>query len=148
MRVCTRGFWLSEVLTALWLVTFVAAAILGLFVYLTKASKISNERAAAELLADRLLESGSRAGPPDWGMEPGQLGALLESPDGHENTKLTYKVEPIELEEHRFGTLFLLQVTVNWTPLPGARNVERGSGMLVRDRQVYIEDLAEPVPPP
>ena len=148
-----RGFWLSEVLTSLWLITFVAAAILGLFVYLTKASKISNERASAELLADRLLEQGSRMGPPDWGLAEGQLDTLLESDEGHDGSKLTYKVETVKLEEHRLGELYLLQVTVNWSPTPGtARDVERGAGTLTRDRQVYIEDVPEeeaaPPPPP
>lgn len=144
----SRGFWLSEVLTSLWLITFVAAAVLGLFVYLSKASKISNERAAAELLADQLLEKGSREGPPAWGLADGQLGTLLESEQGHENTKLTYRVDASKLEEHRLGSLYLLQVTVNWSPTPGvARDVERGSGTLTRDRQVYIEDeVEEPTP--
>lgn len=142
---------MSEVLTSLWLITFIAAAILGLFVYLAKASKISNERAAAELLADRLLEQGSRAGPPDWGLPEGQLGTPQESSDGHDGGKLTYKVEAVKLEEHRLGELYLLQVTVNWSPPDGtAQGVERGAGKLTRDRQVYIEDVPEEeaVPPP
>lgn len=68
-----RGFWLSEVLTALWLVTFVGAGLLGLFVYLAKTSKLSNERAAAELLADNLLENGVRQGLPHWGLPRASL---------------------------------------------------------------------------
>lgn len=141
---CSRGFWLSEVLTSLWLITFVATALLGLFVYLSKASKISNERAAAELLADRLLEKGSRDGPPSWGLADGQLGTLLECDQGHDGAKLTYRVDTVKLEEHRLGTLYLLQVTVNWSPAPGAaRGVERGSETLIRDRQVYLEDEVE-----
>lgn len=148
MRGRARGFWLSEVLTALWLITFVGAALLGLFVYLSKASKIANERAAAELLADNVLERGAHVGPPDWGLDSGQLGTTLESPAGHENAKLTYKLDVIELESHRLGTLFLLGVTVHWTPRPGAAQAERGSGTLTRERQVYIEDIAEPTPTP
>jgi hypothetical protein len=149
MRMCKRpeGFWLSEVLTSLWLVTFIGAALLGLFVYLSKASKISNERAAAELLADKLLERAARRGPPDWGMESGQVGTLLQSDEGHENMKLTYRVDPSELENHRLGILYLVEVTVNWSPRPGAGGSERGQGTLTRSRQVYIEDTAE-IPEP
>jgi hypothetical protein len=147
MRRSSRGFWLSEVLTALWLITFVGASLLALFMYLAKTSKISNERAAAELLADGLLEQGVRAGPPDWGLEPGQVGVELHSPEGHDGQTLTYKVSPSALEDHRMGKLFLLQVTVSWSPTPGvATNVERGSGTLTRDREVYIEDYEEEPP--
>ncbi len=144
MRRSDRGFWLSEVLTSLWLITFVAAGLLGLFVYLAKTSKVANERAAADLLADRLLERAVRMGPPDWGLPEGQVGQRLESSEGDEGKPLHYRLASTELEDHRLGKLYLLEVEVSWKADPEASTgVERGRGELIRDRQVYIEDLSD-----
>lgn len=141
----SRGFWLSEVLASLWLLTFIAAAILALFVYLAKTSKLSNERASAELLADALVERGLRVGPPDWGLPEGQLGALQHAAVSSDGTALSYQVVASRLEKHRLGELHRLQVTVNWnTPSPAPSGVERGRGTLVRERLVYVEDVPLP----
>jgi hypothetical protein len=137
----SRGFWLSEVLLALWLIAFVGAAIIGLFVYLSKSSKVANERAAAELLGDRLMERAVRIGPPNWGLLPGEVGQFLKSPDAPEGTTLDYQLLPVKLGEHRLGTLYVLKLEVAWTGPAEVTNVERGRGRLVRHRQVYIEDL-------
>lgn len=144
MRRSVRGFWLSEVLTSLWLITFVAAGLLGLFVYLAKTSKIANERAAADLLADRVLERAVRMGPPDWGLAPGEAGQRLQIAEGDEGKPLHYRLTGTALEDHRLGKLFLLEVEVSWAADPNApAGVERGRGELIRDRHVYIEDLSD-----
>lgn len=147
-----RGFWLSEVLTSLWLLTFIGASLLGLFAYLAKTSKLSNERASSELLADTLIERAIRMGPPNWGLPEGQLGVLQNAPESPDGMALTYLVKVARLEKHRLGELHQLQVTVNWnTPSETPTGVERGRGYLVRERLVYVEDLplpGEEVPAP
>lgn len=141
VRRSSRGFWLTEVLIALWLLAFVGAGLIGVFVYLAKASKLASERAVAELLADNLLETGIRVGPPDWGLEPGQLGVIQQNHEGHDNNKLSYQIKASPLGDHRLGKLYFLTVTVWWAPIPGVTtNVERGRGMLTRERQFYLED--------
>jgi hypothetical protein len=136
-----QGFWLTEVLASIWLIAFVGAGLIGLFVYLTKSSSVANERAAAELLADRLMERAVRFGPPDWGLEPGQVGQFLESPEGPNGTILRYQLMPIRSGAHRLGTLYVLRVQVAWDEADRARS-ERGRGELQRQRNVYIENLA------
>ncbi len=139
-----RGFWMSEVLVSLWVVAFVGAAILGLFVYLTKSSKIANERASAVLLADRVLDQAVAVGPPFWGLPEGQLGQLQELPLDENGTKPSYRLSVTPLKEHRLGKLFVLDVTVYWTLTPGTvTGVERGRGELSVEKAVYIEDLEE-----
>lgn len=136
-----RGFWLTEVLASLWLIAFIGAGVIGLFTYLVRSSSIANERAAAELLADRLIERAVRIGPPNWGLEPGQVGQFLESSEGPQGTVLTYQLMPMKVGEHRLGTLFCLRVQIAWDEAD-AKRVERGRGELVRQRNVYIENLA------
>lgn len=144
MRRSDRGFWLSEVLTSLWLITFVAAGLLGLFVYLARTSKIANERAAGDLLADRVLERAVRMGPPDWGLPEGQAGQRLQAAEGDQGALLHYRLTASEMEDHRLGRLYLLEVEVSWKADPNAPpGLERGRGELIRDRQVYIEDLSD-----
>ncbi len=141
------GFWLSEVLVSLWVLAFVAAGILGLFVYLAKTSKITNERASAQLLAERVLDQATAVGPPLWGLPEGQLGQIQKLARDENGTILSYRFSPLGLREHRLGKLFALQVTVWWAPEPGvASGVERGRGELHLERTIYVEDLEEELP--
>ncbi len=136
---------MSEVLVSLWVVAFVGAALLGLFVYLTKSSKIANERAAAVLLSDRVLDQAVAMGPPHWGLPEGQMGQLQQLPRDDSGTTLSYRLSVTPLEEHRLGKLFILDVTVYWSTVPGvATGVERGRGELEVEKAVYVEDLDEP----
>ena len=141
------GFWLSEVLISLWIVAFVAAGILGVFVYLAKTSKISNERAAGELLAERVLDQATAVGPPLWGLPIGQLNQIQKLPRDANDSLLSYRLSVRTLREHRLGTLFDLEVIVWWTTEPGVvTGVERGKGELRLQRSIYVEDLEEEVP--
>lgn len=133
---------------SLWLVAFIAATLLGLFVYLAKTSKLANERASAEFLADRVLEQAIAVGPPVWGLEDeSDLAEVLESPPGEDATPLTYQLVVREVGRARLGRLFSLEVNVWWAPGGDAtRGVERGRGTLFRERKVYVEDLSEDLP--
>lgn len=136
---------MSEVLVSLWVVAFVAAALLGLFVYLTKSSKIANERASAVLLADRVLDQAIAVGPPYWGLPEGQLSQLQQLPRDVNGVLLSYRLSATPLAEHRLGKLFVLDVTVYWSTAPGVTTgVERGRGELMVEKAVYVEDLEEP----
>lgn len=135
------GFWLSEVLASLWLIAFVGAGLIGLFVYLAKASSVANERAAGELLADRLIERAVRVGPPHWGLEEGQVGQFLDISDPLNQTVLRFQLMPTLLEQHRLGRLYMLRVQVAWDETD-QRRAERGRGELLRYRKVYIENPA------
>lgn len=136
-----RGFWLTEVLLSLWLLAFVGAGLIGLFVFLAKTSSVADERAAAELLADRLVERAVRYGPPSWGLEPGQVGPFVETPEGPEGAVLRFQLLPVRLSDHRLGILYMLKVKVTWDEDPSSGRVERGRGELERHRKVYIENL-------
>lgn len=145
MRRWCRGFWLSELLLSLWLIAFVGAALIGLFTYLAKTSKIANERATAELLADQLLDQAIVMGPPRWGLEDElKLGQRLTVPSVNTASPLTYQLSARELPTvppARLGKLYSLEVVVWWAPnAEVARGVERGRGMLTRERKIYIDD--------
>lgn len=137
---------MSEVLVSLWVIAFVAAALLGLFVYLAKSSQQSNERATAVLLADSVLHRAMATGPPFWGLPEGQLDQRQELPFDHDSRALlSYQLSVVPLKKHRLGQLFILHLSVSWEGDPGeATGVERGRGELSVERAVYVEDLEEP----
>lgn len=56
-----------EVVLALGLVVIMALAIVGIFSRLMSRSAYSADQAAAQLLAQSLLDKAIRMGPPDWG---------------------------------------------------------------------------------
>lgn len=136
---------MSEVLVSLWMIAFVAAALLGLFVYLAKSSQQSNERAAALLLADSVLHRAMATGPPHWGLLDGQLGQQQQLPfDPESRALLSYRLSVVPLTKHRLGQLFVLHVLVSWKDDSEAvTGVERGRGELSLERAVYVEDLEE-----
>lgn len=139
----TRGFWISEVLIALWLLTFIGAGLIATFAYLAKGSQISSERAAAQLLADELIQAALRGGPPEWGQESLSGTSTSQVGDAESSVKLDWTITPTELREAPLGKLFELKIQVRWQDRSGegAQGVERGRGELVRVRQVYVEDI-------
>lgn len=145
VRRLPRGFWLSEILTSVWLLTFVGAGLLGLFLYLAKTSKLANDRAVSELLAENILDRALRIGPPTWGLDDGQVGEIVPSTDSPEGVNLTFQLKVTELEkheEHRLGGFYHVSVEISWNgTVEEIRGVERGRGRLVRERDVYVEDL-------
>lgn len=142
MRQSLRGFWLSEILASVWILTFVGAGLLGLFLYLAKTSKIANERAAAELLAENVLGHALRIGPPSWGLLTGQIGEVVVHSDSPDGIELSSQLRVHQLEKHRLGILYHLSVEVVWSnTVDGTQVMERGHGSLIRERDIYVEDL-------
>jgi hypothetical protein len=140
-----RGFWLGEVVVAIGLIAVVSLTVVGVFSFLSITSQTRSEQAAADLLADTLMESAVAKGPPDWGLSPGQLftenPVELESGDSKAKEHMVFQVIPQELEDAELGKLFRVRVRVSWQEPPGPDNVERGKGYIERMRTVYIEDV-------
>lgn len=141
-----RGFWLGEVVLAIGLITIVSLAVVGTFSFLAITMQTRSERAAADFLADTVLEAGVNDGPPLWGMDSGadlfvEKPVNLETGDSQAKEHMLLQVIPEELEDGPLGTLFRLRVRVSWVEPPGPNNVERGKGFIERTRTVYIEDV-------
>jgi hypothetical protein len=144
---------LGEVVVALGLMSLVSLTVVGLFSYLAVASQTRSERAAAELLADTLMESAACEGPPGWGVSQANLfievPVLLETGDARAKEQMVYQVIPVALDPDPdepppdplpLGTLYKLTVRVSWVEPPGPNNVERGQGFIERARTVYVEN--------
>lgn len=149
-----RGFWLGEVIVALGLLSIVSLTVVGVFSFLAVTSQTRSEKAAAELLADTLMEQAVTAGPPNWGLPEGLVmtevpvddsglpegeDMQLETGDSQGKEHMAYLVIPEELEEGSLGKLYRVRVRVSWQEPPGPDNVERGKGYLERTRTVYID---------
>ena len=149
-----RGFWLGEVVVAIGILSIVSLTVIGVFSYLAVTSQTRSEKAAAELLADTLMEQAVTAGPPNWGLPEGQIltevsvddaatatgeDVELESGDSQAREHMAYLVIPEQLEEATLGKLYRVRVRVSWQDPPGPDNVERGRGYLERTRTVYID---------
>lgn len=149
-----RGFWLGEVVVAIGLLSIVSLTVVGVFSFLAVTSQTRSERAAAELLADTLMEQAVTAGPPNWGLPEGQVmvdvpidesglppgqDVQLDTGDSQAKEHLAFLVIPEELEEASLGKLYRVRVRVSWQEPPGPDNVERGKGYLERTRTVYID---------
>lgn len=137
-----RGYWISEVMMAIWLLTFIGAGLIATFTFMAKGSQVTAERAAGELLAETLLQTAVNSGPPDWGQSALNGTSIAQTGDSGSTTTYTWVVTPVELESATLGKLFQVTVELSWhDTTQGPAGVERGSGKLKRIRQVYIEDI-------
>lgn len=149
-----RGFWLGEVVVAIGILSIVSLTVIGVFSFLAVTSQTRSEKAAAELLADTLMEQAVTAGPPNWGLPEGQIltevsvddaatasgeNVDLETGDSQTKEHMAYLVIPEELDHGSLGKLYRVRVRVSWQEPPGPNNVERGRGYLERTRTVYID---------
>ncbi len=137
-----QGFWLSEVLISIWLLTFVGAALIATFSFIAKGSQTSADRAAAELLVEKLLDEAFRSGPPGWGQSElsGQVSVKLG--DAESSTHFDWSLSPVEVQEAEFGKLFQIRVAVTWMAQEAEQALDQqGQGRLSRARLVYIEDI-------
>ncbi|HIB67946.1 MAG TPA: hypothetical protein EYO33_23335 [Phycisphaerales bacterium] len=134
----SRAYSVLEVLIAIWLLTFIGGSLVATFAYLAKSASVSADRAAAELLADELLERAVASGPPSWGLADlsGTRGIVLES--GGE-TKFDWTLTPHELGNSGLGRFYQLSLEIDWAAHQDS--VERGSRRLHRIRNVYLERL-------
>lgn len=123
------------------ILSVVSLSVIGIFSYLAVSSQVQSERAAAALLATTVLESAVILGPPDWGLDPGQLGqelsVELETGDSQAAEDMTYRLSAELSESTPLGELYSLRVRVTWEEPPG--RVERGRGYLERTRTVYVD---------
>lgn len=127
---------------AIWLLTFVGAGLIATFTFMAKGSQVSAERAAGELLAENLVQTAVKAGPPDWG-QPALTGtSVAQTGDAGSTTTYQWTITPLEIESATLGKFFQITVDLSWHDTSrGPVAVERGSGKLKRTRQVYIEDI-------
>lgn len=141
------GFWLGEIVVAIGLIAVVTLTVVGVFSFLAITSQTRSEHAAAELLADTLMETAVTTGPPGWGV--GEANVLAEVPipvsletgDSQGAESMTSQVIPEPIEVSNLGTLFRVRVRIAWHEPPGPGNVERGKGFIERVRTIYIEDF-------
>lgn len=147
-----RGFWLGEIVVALGLISVVTLTVIGVFSFLSITSQTRSEKAAADLLADSLMEAAVVEGPDSWGVGAANVGreiefdsavasnVELETGDAKAAESMLYQVIVDELEASDLGVLFRVRVRVSWIEPPGQSNVERGKGFVERTRTVYVED--------
>ncbi len=129
-------------MVAIWLLTFIGAGLIATFTFLAKGSQMSAEQAAGTLLAENLLQTAVKAGPPDWGQTQLTGTSTVVTGDARSQTDFEWELTPVEVETARLGDFYQLTVTVRW--IDRSQNntgVERGRGELKRVRHVYIEDV-------
>ncbi len=140
------GVTLAEMVVAFGLLTFVSLVVFGLLTVLLQSSAKSREQAAAELLAESLLERAAREGPPGWGVD-GAAGVRREVSSEVDGTLFSYQIDPTRLERpstRPIGELWEIQVTVAWwsddgTDLESSR-AGYGQTFLRAARQAYYPD--------
>ena len=134
-----------EIIVALGLVSVVALAIIGVFSKLMTSSSKGADQAAAELLAQAVLDKATRSGPPGWGGLEASVD--LETADASSDTKFIYRVNPDEIpgSEHALGSLYRVEVTVSWgqTIAPESQ-LDRGKLWVTRSRLTYVEGATTP----
>ena len=142
-RLRKYGMVLSEIVLSLGLLAVVGLTVIGVFSYLALNSQSNSDRAAAELLAERVLERAVKAGPDSvsglaWGVGKKKLFKELTTADNGSATRFSYQISPTLIRTAPLGTIYQVRVEVAWTEDPGG--VERGKGHLKKSRTVYIED--------
>lgn len=144
----SRGLTLAEIVLAMGILTFVALAVIGVFLGLLKTSAKNREQAMAELLTESLLERTTSSGPPGWGVE-GQTAVRLEALLQEDGARFFYQVDPVRLQPdvplaQPDGESWKVTVTVGWWPPDSGslENSRQGFGELyVRGvRTVYLRD--------
>lgn len=141
-RTRSQGTWISEVMVAIWLLTFIGASLIATFTFLAKGSQMSSEQAAGTLLAENLLQTAIKAGPPDWGQTQLTGTQSVVTGDSSSGTEFQWELTPLEVESARLGDFYQLTVVVRWIDRSQANTgVERGRGELRRVRHVYVEDV-------
>lgn len=128
-----------EVVLALGLVVIMALAIVGIFSRLMSRSAYSADQAAAQLLAQSLLDKAIRMGPPDWGGGSGVQ--ELASGDQSATTAYNWTIKGHQLPDsvHDLGRLYRVTVTVDWSnSAPGTRPAN-GRMLVERSRLAYVE---------
>lgn len=140
------GVTLAEMVVAFGLLTFVSLVIFGLLTVLLQSSAKTREQAAAELLAESLLEKAAREGPPGWGVD-GEAGVRREVPPELDGTRFSYQIDPSRVERpstDSVGELWEIKVTVAWWSDEGSAlessRVGHGQSFLRATRQAYYPD--------
>lgn len=139
------GLVLSEIVVSLGLLAIVGLATIGMFSYLAVNSQVNADRAAANLIADELLEKAVKAGPDEtrdglkWGVKADDLSRELQTADTSSGTTFTHQVDAERVESAPLGSLYLVTVRVAWEE-EDSKNLERGKGWVKKSRAVYIED--------
>lgn len=130
-----------EIIVALGLVTMVALTIIGVFSRLLTSSSHTADQAAADLVAQSVLDKASRSGPPDWGdFAPGAT-IELETAENSQATRFLYKVDVRELDgsDHPLGSLYRVTVLVSWSGNLDKTSEDGGKLWVERSRLTYVE---------
>lgn len=139
-----QGFTVAEIVVALGLISLVALAVIGVFSRLMGSTSKSADQAAADLLAQAVLDRAARTGPPEWGGL--QSGVTLRTADSSSDTEFLYRVDTRLLpgSDHPLGSLYSVTVLVSWSgSLDKQDELGRGKLWLERSRLTYVEaDLA------
>lgn len=139
----SRGLVLSEIVISLGLLAIVGLTVIGVFSSLAINSQSNSDRAAAQLLAETVLERAVKAGPDPvdglrWGVGTDKLFKELKTADDSSATKFSYQVSPELIRTAPLGTIYHVTVEVVW--MEEGSGVQRGRGNLKKSRTVYIED--------
>lgn len=130
------AYSILEVLVAIWLLVFVGGSLVATFAYLIKTASVAADQAAAELLADELLERAAKSGPPTWGL-PDLSGTRTVQAEVGGDSNYDWVLNITELGDSGLGKLYKLEAQIDWTA--HIDSVERGSRKLSRTRHVYLE---------
>lgn len=139
MKAHRAGLSVLEIIVALGLVTTVALTIIGLFSRLMASSSKGADQAAAELLAQAVLDRATRTGPPDWGGL--SAGVELETAETSSSTRYVYQVQidPLPDDTHPLGVLYRVGVQVRWSG-----RQDQGRLLVERSRLTYVEGAPSP----
>jgi len=134
---------LSEIVLSLGLLAVVGLTVIGLFSYLTLNSQVNSDRAAAQLLAESVLDRAVKAGPEpvnglEWGLGRDKLFKELKTAEDSSSTQFSYQITPELIRTAPLGSVYHVTVEVAWSD--GRQSPERGRGALKKSRTVYIED--------
>lgn len=137
------GLVLSEIVISLGLLAVVGLTVIGVFSSLALNSQSNSDRAAAQLLAESVLERAVKSGPDPvdglrWGVGTDKLFKELKTADDSSATRFSYQISPELIRTAPLGTIYHVTVEVVW--LEEGAGPQRGTGKLKKSRTVYIED--------
>lgn len=139
------GLTLMEVIVSLGLVAVLTLFVVGVLSRLLFSSGKTAHQAAANLLAEELLEESALAGPPTWSFptsdRTGWVGErFLTLPGEKSDTLFRYKLEEITIANspEDLGTFHELKITVWWWGDEPTQRADQGNLYVDAHRKVYV----------
>ncbi len=138
-----RGLTLSEIIVALGLLAVASLVLLGLFSRMLASQSKSSHQTVGILMAQKIIERCSRAGPPNWGLTDitqvqTESVVVQESKASVDfSYQLTASVVAPEPSKVPMGTLYLLELKLWWWSEQAVGGT--GKSFVETSRVVYIE---------